>query len=141
MSLVDPLGKVLVEIRDDIAVYAISAGRWRGGEPAAGDALGPGHYQAFGVLSMLGHSRLKRAPVQEVRLLAKCYAATFQAATAHAAAVSDAVHARGHRISSTGVVIFGSFDDGDGSTSKDPDTGQPHADIVISVGALTSLIP
>jgi hypothetical protein len=140
MTLVDPLGRILTEIRDNAAVAAITT-RIRGGEPAKGDALGPGAYVPFVVLTQLGSSRLPHAPVQEVRLLAKCYGVTAQGATALAGAVSDAIHATGHRISGSGVVIFDSFDDGGEGATKDPDTDQPMASVVISVNALTSLIP
>ena len=141
MALVDPLGRILTEIRDDSAVAALVSGRVRGGEPAAGDALGPGHYQAFVVLSRLGYVRLARAPIQEVRIAVKCYAATAAAATALAGAVSDAIHARGHRINPSGVAIFGSFDDTGLGADKDPDTGQPLESFIASVGASTALLP
>jgi hypothetical protein len=134
------LGKILTEIRDDATVAALTT-RVRGGEPAPGDALGAGHYQRFVVLTRLGQSRLKRAPMQEVRLLAKCYGASYQDAAALAGAVSDAIHAKGHRISSSGVAIFGSFDDGGEGASADPDTQQPYEAVVIQVNALTSLAP
>ena len=96
---------------------------------------------SFVVLSLLGRSRLKRAPLQEVRLVARCYGNTYQGAEALAGAVSDAIHAVGRRVSAAGVVIFGSFDDGGQGTSKDPDTGQPVSMFVIQVGALTELLP
>jgi len=141
MSLADPTGRLITEIRDDPTVAALVAGRVRGGEPAPGDALGPGHYQAFVVLARLGHTRAPHAPTQGIRYVARCYGVTYQGATALAAAVSDAVHAKGHRISAGGVSIFGSFDDGGGGSDKDPDTGQPVEYVFIDVGALTSLIP
>jgi hypothetical protein len=140
MSLVDPLGRILVEIRDDPSVAALTT-RIRGGEPAKDDALGPGSYQRFVVLVRLGAARLKRAPIQEVRILARCYGTTFADAAVLAGAVSDAIHAKGHRISAGGVVIFTSFDDIGTGAEKDPDTGQPHQDLIISVGALTELLP
>jgi len=139
MTLADPLGRILIEIRDDAAVAALTT-RIRGGEAAPGDLLGPGKYQRVVVLTSLGYARLKRAPLQEVRLLAKCYGLTFQDATALAGAVSDAVHAAGRRITAAGLVIFGSFDDGGDGATKDPDTDQPHADVIIQVNALTELL-
>jgi hypothetical protein len=139
MSLVDPFGKLLTEIRDDPSVSAITT-RIRGGEPAPGDALGPGKYQPFVVLTLIGRSRLKRAPLQEVRLVAKCYGVTFQGAEELAGAVSDAIHAVGRRASAGGVVIFGSFDDGGQGTTKDPDTGQPMSAFMVQVNALTELL-
>jgi hypothetical protein len=140
MALADPTGLLLTGIRDDAGVAALTD-RVRCPEPLSGDALGPGKYQAFIVLSQLGRSRLKRAPLQEVRYVAKCYAATFQAADALAGAVSAAVHAVGRRASGGGVVIFGSFDDGSQGATKDPNTGQPMSALIISVGALTETIP
>ncbi len=141
MSLADPTGKLLTDIRDDATVAALVSGRVRAGEAAPGDALGAGHWQAFVVLARLGHSRSPHAPTQAVRYVARCYAATHQGATALAAAVSDAIHAKGRRISGGGVSIFGSFDDGGGGSDKDPDTDQPVEYLFIDVGALTSLIP
>lgn len=138
--MIDPLGRILTEIRDDPAVAAITT-RIRGGEPAPGDALGSGSYQPFVVVARLGTQRAKRAPIAEVRIVARCYGSTFQSAAALAGTVSAAIHDRGHRISPTGIVIFNSFDDGGLGAEKDPDTGQPHEDLIIALGALTSLIP
>ena len=139
MTLPDPLGFILTTIRDDAAVSAITT-RIRGGQPATGDALGPGKYQRFVVLSRLGGLRLKRAPLQEVRLLAKCYGVTDQDAEALAGTVSDAIHASGRLTNGSGLVITGAFDDGGEGATQDPDTGQPMASIVIQVGALDRLL-
>ena len=141
MSLVDPTGRLLIEIRDDAGMAALVSGRVRGGEPAVGDALGPGHYQRFVVLVRLARTRLPRAPIQEVRYAARCYGTTYQDAAALAGAVSDAVHARGHRITPAGLSIFGSFDDGGGGGLLDPDTSQPYEVVFISVGALDRVLP
>ena len=113
----------------------------RGGEPAAGDALGPGRYQRFVVIVRLARTRLKRAPIQEVTYAARCYGVTHQDAAALAGEVSDAVHSRGHRITPGGLSIFGSFDDGGGGSAVDPDTGQPYEVVLISVGALDRVLP
>jgi hypothetical protein len=139
MTLVDPLGRILTEIRDDPTVAAITT-RIRGGEPAPGDALGAGSYLPFVVLTRLGGTRLKRAPIQEVRLVAKCYGTSAPNAAILAGAVSDAIHAKGHRLTAGGVAIFGSFDDGGEGATRDPDTQQWHEDIVIQVNASTSLL-
>lgn len=140
MTLPDPTGRLLTEIRDDAGVAALTT-RVRGGEPAAGDALGAGRYQRFVVLVRLARTRLPRAPIQEVRYAARCYGTTYQDAAALAGAVSDAVHARGHRISPSGLSIFGSFDDGGDGGRADPDTGQPYEVVLITVGALTETLP
>ena len=149
----DPLGRLRTEILDDAGVAAMTT-RVRGGEPMAatkaadgsvidgGDVRGPGKYVRYIVITQLGSSRLKRSPLQEVRLLAKCYGTdrTGQDATALAGAVSDAIHARGHRTTPIGLVIFGSFDDGRAPAVRDPDTQQYHSDVVIQVGALAELL-
>jgi hypothetical protein len=137
---VDPLGYILTTIRDNAAVASLTT-RVRGGEPAPGDAKVP--YQRFIVLVRLGSQRLKRAPIQEVRLAARCYGQggnPTQDAAALAGAVSDSIHAIGHRISSGGVAIFGTFDDGGDGAAKDPDTGQPYETVIVQVNALTSLV-
>jgi hypothetical protein len=137
--MTDPLGYILTTIRDDVYVSAITS-RIRGGEPAQGDALGPGAWVPFVVLTRLGTLREKRLPVQEVRILAACYGVTYQGAAELAGAVSDAIHAMGARISTGGVGIWLSFDDGGGGATTDPDTGQPREDVIISVQAATELI-
>ncbi len=131
----DPLGRILTEVRDDPAVAAITD-RVRGGEPAPGDAIGP-PYQPFVLLTRYGATRLRRAPVQEVMVLAKCYERTPRLAAILAGAVADAAHARGHRVTPSGVVIFGSFVASQGAASFDIDTHQPYEPVLISVGALT----
>lgn len=145
MTLPDPLGRILTELRDDADVSAITT-RIRGGEPMgktatdAGDARGPGAYVPFVVLTRLGRSRLARVPVQDVLIDARCYGATFQQAASLAGAVSAAVHGTGHRITPAGVAILGSMDAGGGEATKDPGTGQPYESVLISVGALTRLL-
>lgn len=137
--MIDPLGRILTEIRDDAAVAAITT-RIRGGEPAPGDAKGPGEWVPFVVLVRLGTLRERGLPMQEVRIAARCYGTTFQQAAALAGAVSDAVHAAGPRISTAGVGIWRSFDDGGGGADIDPDTGQPHEEVVLSVIATTQAV-
>ncbi len=130
--MIDPLGLVLTEIRDDPGVAALTD-RIRGGEQAAGDGLGPGKYNRFVVLVRLGGTRERRAPVQEVRLAARCYGVTFQDAAALAGAVSDAVHAAGPRLASSGIGIYGSFEDSGLGATRDPDTDQPHEDLILRI--------
>jgi hypothetical protein len=154
MTLVDPTGFLLTTIRDNASVAALTTrvrvyepmGRTvnsAGVETDAGDARGPGKWVRFVVIRRLGRTRLPHAPVQGVRYVALCYGQggnPAQDADALAAAVSDAIHNAGHRISSGGVSVFGSYDDGGEGPTKDPDTGQPHSDVVIALGALTSLV-
>lgn len=138
--MIDPLGYTLTTIRDYPAVAALTT-RVRGGEPAPGDALGAGSYQRFVVLVNLGTRRDKRAPVQETRIVARCYGATYQDAAVLAGAVSDAIHNVGPRINAAGVLIYRSFDDIGLGAEKDPDTGQPHQDLIIEAFAATQAVP
>lgn len=137
--MIDPLGYVLTTVRDDTGVVAITT-RVRGGEPAPGDALGPGSWQPFVVLVRLGAQRERSLPMQEVRIAARCYGVTYQQAAALAGAVSDALHALGPRISSAGIGIWNSFDDGGGGADADPDTGQPYEVVIFSVIAATQVV-
>ncbi len=135
--MIDPLGKLLTEIRANPAVASLTT-RVRGGEPAPGDSAAP--FGRFVVLVRLGTQRDKRAPVQEVRIGFRCYGSTYQDAAALYGAVSDAIHNVGPRIGATGVLIHRSFDDTGLGASKDPDTGQPHEDGVIQLFAATQVV-
>ncbi|HSW41754.1 MAG TPA: DUF3168 domain-containing protein [Patescibacteria group bacterium] len=135
--MIDPLGTLLTEIRDNAAVAALTT-RIRGGEPAPGDAALP--FGRFVVLVRLGSQRHKRAPVQEVRIALRCYGTSYADAAALYGAVSDAIHNVGPRIGATGVLIHRSFDDIGMGAERDPATGQPHEDGVISLFAATSAV-
>ena len=137
--MIDVLGYLLTTIRDDATVAAMTT-KIRGGEPAAGDALGAGSFQRFVVLVDLGYSRDKRLPVQEVRIAARCYGLTHQDARALAGAVADSIHGLGPRTSAGGVGIWTSFDDGGGGGFKDPDTAQPYSVVIILANAATTPI-
>jgi hypothetical protein len=146
MTLVDPTGYILTTIRDDAGVAALTD-RVRGGGPQGGDALPVGQWRRFVVVVRMGRARNMHSPLQWVRLAARCYGAGKDVQTAAvdaaalASAVSDAVHNRGHRISSGGVSVFGSFDDGGSGMLTDPDTGQPYEVVFVDVNALTVLVP
>lgn len=135
--MIDPMGFLLTGIRDFPAVAALTT-RVRGGEPAPGDSTVP--FQRFVVLVRLGTQRGKRAPVQEVRIAARCYGSTYQDAAVLYGAVSNAIHNIGPRISASGVLIYRSFDDIGMGAEKDPDTGQPHEDGVVQLFAATQAV-
>jgi len=135
--VIDPLGTLLTEIRDDPAVAALTT-RVRGGEFAPGDAAVP--FRRVVVLVRLGMTRDKRAPVQAVRIAVRCYGSTYQDAAALYGAVSDAIHNVGPRIGATGALIYRSFDDIGTGADKDPDTGQPHEDGVIQLFSATQVV-
>lgn len=139
--MIDPLGKVLTEIRSNATVAALTT-RIRGGEPEPGDAKSKAEgWQRFVVLVELGYDRWLRPGVAVHRIAARCYGTSYQDAAALAGAVSDAVHNIGPRRNGTGVLIYRSFDDVGLGATADPDTGQPHEDLVIEVFASTVLAP
>jgi len=137
--VIDPLGTILTMIRDDATVAAMTT-KIRGGEPAKGDALGPGSYQRFVVLVRLGTTREKRLPVQEVRIAANCYGTSYQDAAMLAGAVSDAIHAKGPHLTAGGIGIWTTFDDGGEGATKDPTTEQPFETVIIQVNAADRLV-
>lgn len=145
--MMDPLGKIVVELRDATGVAAIvgvnptsSPARVRGGEPAPGDAQGPGSYRAFIVVTADGRQRWKRVPVQRPRYAVKCFGRTKQEAQALANAASDALHERGERVHANGLGIWNSWEDGGGEDDADPDTDQPFVPLFIDVIATTQAV-
>lgn len=138
--MIDPLGKILTEIRDNATVAALTT-RIRGGEPAAGDAQPSTGYLRFVVLTRLGNDRALRVPVQTLRIAVRCYGTSFSDAATLAGAVSNAIHNIGPRRNATGVLIHRSYDDVGQGATKDPDTGQPMESFVIEAFASTVLAP
>jgi hypothetical protein len=138
--LVDPTGFLVTSLRDDPGVAALNC-PVRTGEPAPGDALGPGKYKRFVVLVRLGRTRHPHAPVQGIHYAARCYGTSYQDATFVAATVASAIHDRGVRVSPGGISVLNSLDDGGDGAGKDPDTAQPYETVIIVVGALTVLLP
>lgn len=136
--MLDPLGKLLTELRDDDAVDTLVDGRVRGFEPAPGDAKPAGSYQAFVVIVALGAERETRSPTARWTYGVRCYGSTAQNAMAVYAACSDAIHHIGPRIrSSDGLGIYLSHDASGGDTAKDPDTQQPYVTFTVELFATT----
>ena len=138
--MLDALGRLLTELRDDADVDLLVDGRVRGFEPAPGDAQPKGSYQAFVVITTLSTQRLNRAPVQTARYGINCYGSTPQNAMAVYAACSDAVHHAGPRVSGAGLGIYISHDTTGASAEKDPDTGQPFVSFVVELIATTQAV-
>lgn len=139
--MLDPMGAVVAEIRNDPDVQALvgldEAGhrRVRGGEPrgagtyngvaVTADGLGPGHYRAFVVIVALDDPMFSRVPIQRAVYGVACYGVTYQNAREVYGAVVKAMHYVGHRVKSNGLGIYISVAEGGGEQDKDPDTGQP----------------
>jgi hypothetical protein len=124
--VIDPTGSVIATLR----TANVASQRVRGGEPAPGDALGPGRYQRFVVLVRLGVQRILQTAAQEVRIGYRAYGATFQDAADLAGDIGDALHLIGGRSASSGW-IYQSIEETSGAATKDPDTGQPYESGVI----------
>ena len=136
----DPFGKVLIELRDDPIVAAITD-RIRGHQPGPDDARGPDDYQAFVVVTDLATIRGRRGlPIQTVRVNVRAYAATGTAAKALYLACSDALHDVGPRIHANGLGIYTSHDETGGEEGSDPKTHQPYVEGVFELIATTSAV-
>lgn len=136
----DPFGKVLLELRDDLAV-ALITDRIRGHEPGPDDAKGPGEYVAFVVLSDLGGIRARRGlPLQYPRINVRCYADTYTNAKALYLACQDALHDTGERVHANGLGIYQSHDETGGTEGLDPRTKQPYIEGVFELIATTTAV-
>lgn len=139
--MLDPLGAILTELRDDGAVDALVQGRVRGGEPAPNDGAKP--FKRFIVLTRLDavpFRTLNDMVVQDVQLGFRCYGSTYQDAAQLTGAVIDALHLVGPRLKASGLGIYITRITGGGSATKDPDTGQPYETGVISLFATTQVV-
>lgn len=134
--MVDPMGALITELRN----AGIASGRVRGGEPANDDALGPGEYQRFVVLTRLGGPREHRVPVQNLKIGVRAYGSTKQDAAALFGAISDALDNAGPRLTGSGIGIYQTLDDDGGTADKDPDTGQPFEVGVFTLIAATQVV-
>ena len=134
--MIDPLGKVLIELRDDPLTGGWCSDRVRGEEPMPdtldadgnvtrrGDARGPGEYVRFVVVSLLGGLRQPRIPVQYPRSNVRLYGVSPQDAMTGYGYASDALHLTGGRTHNNGLHIFQSLDDTGGVPGRD--TARPR---------------
>lgn len=139
MPMLDPMGALITELRGDLDLAALVSARVRGGEPAPGDALDPGHYQAFVVITgAVGPD--PRVPITRGSLGVRCYGSTHQNAAAVWGAVVKALHAVGPRVKASGLGIYRTALLPDAAQSKDPDTGQPYVEGTISIIATAQAV-
>ena len=119
-----PISAAIAELQADTAVKAITT-RIRPIEPAAGDALGAGHYLPFVVVSIIDQPWQASTATAGVSLGLRCYATTFPAAEALYLACAAVFHRKGPRIATSRLGIYNSSAQGGGTPDKDPDTKQP----------------
>jgi hypothetical protein len=136
----DPLGSLLVEIREDVDVDALVDGRVRGFEPAPGDAKPNGSYQGFIVIVALGVPPDPQLPVTFATYGIRCYGATPQAAWAVWGAVVKCVHENPVRVKSNGLGIYKTIVVDGGEQGKDPDTQQPVVTGTVRLIATTQAV-
>jgi hypothetical protein len=139
---VDPTGSVILELR----AADIAGKRIRGGEPAPktksyeGDALGPGHYKRFVVLTRLGsEQRYRRAGVRIHRLGIRCYGVDAEDAAELFGECARVLDNAGPRVSAAGTATYNTVDVSGGNAARDPDTGQPYEAGVIELIAGTEV--
>jgi hypothetical protein len=148
MTMLSPLAAAVAElaaaagVQSIVGVDAAGVRRIRPVEPGPGDALGPGKYQAFVVVSQLGAPWATGTATSSVTLGLRCYAATHALAEALALACAAVFHRAGPRVAASGLAIYGSTVQGGPQPDKDPDTRQPLAHLIVglntSVQAVTS---
>jgi hypothetical protein len=132
--VIDPLGKVLTEVRDHLVAEGLGD-RVRGGEAAPGDAKASGSYNRFVVIFRLDAVPHRNGlPIQTVDLGFRAYGTSWSDAAVVYGAVVDAVHKIGPRLHATADYgIYISAITSGGAASKDPDTQQPFESGVINL--------
>ena len=142
--MIDALGKLLIELRDDSAFGAWHSGRVRGEEAApatatyAGDARGPGDYIRYVVITTLATPRERRVPIQRPTYAVNVFGTSPKDAMDGYRLGSDVVHRRGVRMAGTHpsrLGIWNSYDDSGGTPARDPETGQPFVTFVVHLNA------
>lgn len=145
--MLTPLGAAVAELAAAPAVQAIVGldpdgdYRVRPIEPAAGDALGPGQYIPFVVVSLLDQPWQAPTATSVVTLGLRCYAATFAAAEALYLACAAVFHRAGPRVADSRLGIFGSRVEGGGTPDKDPVTKQPLFSGLVTLNTSIQSIP
>lgn len=135
--MLNVVGAMIAELRDDDDVAALVGTRIRHGNPLGevhdssgnltyeGDALGAGQYKPFIVLVVASDPPMRRVPVQFVEVFVRCYGTTAQNARAVYGAVVKCFHDQGPRVKTSGLGIWRSAIVSGGSDDADPKTNQP----------------
>jgi len=140
MTLLSPLAAAIAELADDSVVKAITT-RIRPVEPGANDALGPGKWIPFVVVSVLDAPWQANTATSSVTLGLRCYAATFAGAEALYLACAAVFHRKGPRIATSRLGIYNSLVTGGGVFDKDPDTKQPLVHGIVEMNVSIQATP
>ena len=147
MTVLSPLLAAVAELAADSAIQGIvglDAGgtrRVRPTEPGPGDALGPGLYQAFVVVSILDGSPLAHMGIRDNTLGIRAYAETYPKAEALWLACESVFRDRGARIATSRLGIYHSQVTGGGMADRDPDTRQPLFHGIVSYPTAIAAVP
>lgn len=137
--MLDPTGSIIAELRADGDVAALVGTRVRGGEPASGDALGAGSYQAFVVVIGTAGPH-PRVPITRAAYTVRCYGSTYQNAAAVWGAVVKAMHAVDARLKGNGLGIYRTWLEQEADQLRDPDTHQPYVEGTLVILATAQAI-
>lgn len=135
-----PLAAAIAELQADVPVKAITT-RIRPIEPGTNDALGPGSYVPFVVLSTLDDPWQASTATASTSLGLRCYAETFSKAEVLYLACAAVFHRKGPRIATSRLGIYNSLVVGGPTLGKDPDTQQPYAFGVVELNRSIQAIP
>ena len=150
--MVNVIGAMITELRDDTDVAGLVDNRIRHGNPLGevhdqaglltydGDAKGSGQYKAFIVLVTLSNPPQRRVPVQYLEVAARCYGTTRQNARAVYGALVKCFMDQGPRVKTNGTGIWRSAIVGGGSDDTDPRTAQPLVIGTIQLIAATLVV-
>lgn len=136
MTMTDPLGKLLTEVRDFPAVAAITS-RVRGEELAQGDKPPLVIIRTFPTSRLAGAPRL---PVLRHGFAILCYGTSPKQATQLALAVAEAVHNLEPRTNAGGTAIYQSFHGTINGVEIDPDTQWPFRTLFPSALVSTATV-
>lgn len=137
MTYVDPLGKLLTEIRDDADVMAITS-LIRGEEPSTGDQPPMVIIRSFPATALQQHLRL---PLVRHGFAINCYGITPKQANELALAVADAIHMLEPRQSAGGTAVYQSIHGTIGGVEVDPDTQWPFRTLFPFAIVSTASVP
>lgn len=140
--MTDPMGRIIVELREDDAVSAITS-TIRGGEPAFTQASAGAKVIAdqppFVLIRRFPIRRHPRLPIARYQFVILNYGKTPQQAAQLYGAVSDVLHNIGPRLSAQ-VGIYRSQEDVGGQAQTDPDSKWPFEMMIVAVTASTMAV-
>jgi hypothetical protein len=139
-----PIAAAIAELLADPTVRAITT-RIRPIEPAAGDALGPGLYIPFVVVSMLDPGLIARLGISDSTLGIRAYAESYAKAEVLWLACQAVFINRGARMAASRLGIYHSQVVGGGTPDHDPippvGTGQPLYHGIVNYPTAIAAIP